>query len=178
MTLSFVLGAAVAGLAALCYAELASSVPTAGSAYTYAFATLGEIFAWIIGWDLLLEFALGAAVVARGWSGYLANLLGLSPDWFGEDAKVNVGAVAIIAVLTVVAVLGIKESAWLTNLLVCVKVAVCVLVLAVGLFFVKGSNLTPFIPTAKPPRAGRACWSSRSCRRRSAWSSPCTASPA
>jgi APA family basic amino acid/polyamine antiporter len=154
VTLSFVLGAVVAGLAALCYAELASSVPTAGSAYTYAFATLGEIFAWIIGWDLLLEFALGAAVVARGWSGYLANLLGLSPEWFGEDAKVNIGAVVIIAVLTVVAVLGIKESAWLTNLLVCVKVAVCVLVLAVGLFFVKGSNLTPFIPAAKPPEGG------------------------
>jgi APA family basic amino acid/polyamine antiporter len=154
VTLSFVLGAVVAGLAALCYAELASSVPTAGSAYTYAFATLGEVFAWIIGWDLLLEFALGAAVVARGWSGYLANLLGLSPEWFGEDAKVNVGAVVIIAGLTVVAVLGIKESAWLTNVLVCVKVAVCVLVLAVGLFFVKGSNLTPFIPAAKAPEGG------------------------
>ncbi len=154
VTLSFVLGAVVAGLAALCYAELASSVPTAGSAYTYAFATLGEVFAWIIGWDLLLEFALGAAVVSRGWSGYLANLLGLSPDWFGEDAKVNVGAVLIIAVLTVVAVLGIKESAWLTNLLVCVKVAVCVLVLAVGLFFVRSANLTPFIPAARAPESG------------------------
>ena len=151
VTLSFVIGAVVAGLAALCYAELASSVPTAGSAYTYAFATLGEIFAWIIGWDLLLEFALGAAVVSRSWSGYLANLLGLSPEWFGEDATVNVGAVLIIAVLTVVAVVGIKESSWLTNLLVLVKVAVCVLILAVGVFFVKGSNLTPFVPTAQPP---------------------------
>ncbi|GAB3375160.1 APC family permease [Amycolatopsis echigonensis] len=151
VTLSFVIGAVVAGLAALCYAELASSVPTAGSAYTYAFATLGEIFAWIIGWDLLLEFALGAAVVSRSWSGYLANLLGLSPERFGEDATVNVGAVLIIAVLTVVAVVGIKESSWLTNLLVLVKVAVCVLILAVGVFFVKGSNLTPFVPTAQPP---------------------------
>jgi APA family basic amino acid/polyamine antiporter len=154
VTLSFVLGAVVAGLAALCYAELASSVPTAGSAYTYAFATLGEVFAWIIGWDLLLEFALGAAVVSRGWSGYLANLLGLSPEWFGEDAKVNVGAVVIIAVLTVVAVLGIKESAWLTNVLVVVKVAVCVLILAVGVFFIKGANLTPFIPPSQPAAEG------------------------
>ncbi|MDT8914129.1 amino acid permease [Amycolatopsis sp. PS_44_ISF1] len=154
VTLSFVLGAVVAGLAALCYAELASSVPTAGSAYTYAFATLGEVFAWIIGWDLLLEFALGAAVVSRGWSGYLANLLGLSPAWFGEDAKVNVGAVLIIAVLTVVAVRGIKESAWLTNLLVVVKVAVCVLILAVGAFFVDRANLTPFIPPAQPAAEG------------------------
>ncbi len=151
VTLSFVLGAVVAGMAALCYAELASSVPTAGSAYTYAFATLGETFAWIIGWDLLLEFALGAAVVSRGWSGYLANLMGLSPEWFGEDAKVNIGAVAIIAVLTVIAVIGIKESARVTNLLVLVKVAVCVLILAVGVFYIRGENLTPFIPPAQPP---------------------------
>ncbi|WP_033291561.1 APC family permease [Amycolatopsis jejuensis] len=151
VTLSFVIGAVVAGLAALCYAELASSVPTAGSAYTYAFATLGELFAWIIGWDLLLEFALGAAVVSRSWSGYLANLLGLSPAWFGEEATVNVGAVLIITVLTVVAVMGIKESAWLTNVLVLVKVAVCVLILAVGVFYVKGANLTPFVPPARPP---------------------------
>ncbi|GHF64836.1 APA family basic amino acid/polyamine antiporter [Amycolatopsis bartoniae] len=150
VTLSFVIGAVVAGLAALCYAELASSVPTAGSAYTYAFATLGEVFAWIIGWDLLLEFALGAAVVSRGWSGYLANLLGLPSQWFGEDATVNVGAVVIIAVLTVVAVLGIRESAWATNVLVIVKVAVCVLILAVGVFFVRSANLTPFIPPAQP----------------------------
>ncbi|NIH79586.1 APA family basic amino acid/polyamine antiporter [Amycolatopsis viridis] len=146
MTLSFVIGAVVAGLAALCYAELASCVPTAGSAYTYAFATLGEVFAWIIGWDLLLEFALGAAVVSRSWSGYLANLLGLPQDWFGEKATVNVGAVVIIAVLTVVAVLGIRESARVTNLLVLVKVAVCVLIVAVGVFFIKGANLTPFVP--------------------------------
>ncbi|NIH88172.1 amino acid permease [Amycolatopsis granulosa] len=150
VTLSFVIGAVVAGLAALCYAELASSVPTAGSAYTYAFATLGEVFAWIIGWDLLLEFALGAAVVSRSWSGYLANLLGLPQDWFGEQAPVNVGAVAILAVLTVVAVLGIRESARVTNLLVLVKVAVCLLIVAVGVFFIKGANLTPFIPPAQP----------------------------
>ncbi|WP_449301430.1 APC family permease [Prauserella oleivorans] len=150
VTLSFVIGAVVAGLAALCYAELASSVPTAGSAYTYAFATLGEVFAWIIGWDLLLEFALGAAVVSRGWSGYLANLLGLPPSLFGEDAVVNIGAVVIIAVLTVVAVLGIRQSSMVTNALVIVKVTVCVLVIGVGAFFVKAANLTPFVPPARP----------------------------
>jgi len=154
VTLSFVIGAIVAGFAALCYAELASSVPTAGSAYTYAFATLGEVFAWIIGWDLLLEFALGAAVVSRGWSGYLANLLGLPQQWFGEEATVNVGAVAIIAILTVIAVLGIRESSRLTNVLVLVKVAVCVLIVAVGVFFIKGANLTPFVPSAQPGEEG------------------------
>ncbi len=150
VTLSFVIGAVVAALAALCYAELASSVPTAGSAYTYAFATLGEVFAWIIGWDLLLEFGLGLAVVSRSWSGYLANLFGLPQGLFGESAPVNIGAVLIIAVLTVVAVIGIRESSRVTNVLVVVKLAVCVLIIAVGLFFVDTANLLPFVPPALP----------------------------
>ncbi|ASR35463.1 amino acid permease [Prauserella marina] len=154
VTLSFAIGAVVAGLAALCYAELASSVPTAGSAYTYAFATLGEVFAWIIGWDLLLEFALGAAVVSRGWSGYLANLFGLPQELFGEDATVNIGAVLIIAALTAVAVLGIRQSAVFTNTLVVVKVAVCLLIIAVGAFSVKAANLTPFVPPSRPAEEG------------------------
>ncbi|MER7081271.1 amino acid permease [Saccharopolyspora kobensis] len=150
VVLSFVIGGVVAALAALCYAELSSAVPTAGSAYTYGYATLGELFAWIIGWDLLLEFALGAAVVSRSWSGYVANLLGLPPEWFGEDATVNVGAILIIAALTAVAVIGIRESSWVTNALVVVKVAVCVLVIVAGLFFFNGANLDPFVPPAQP----------------------------
>ncbi|RKT87770.1 basic amino acid/polyamine antiporter, APA family [Saccharopolyspora antimicrobica] len=150
VVLSFVIGGVVAALAALCYAELSSAVPTAGSAYTYGYATLGELFAWIIGWDLLLEFALGAAVVSRSWSGYVANLLGLPPEWFGEDATVNVGAILIIAALTVIAVIGIRESSWVTNALVVVKVAVCVLVIVAGLFFFNGANLDPFVPPAQP----------------------------
>ena len=154
VTLSFLVGAVVAGLAAVCYAELASSVPTAGSAYTYAFTTLGEVFAWIIGWDLLLEFGLGLAVVSRSWSGYLAELFGLPTAWFGEDATVNIGAVAIIAILTVVAVAGIRESSRLTNLLVLVKLAVCLLIVAVGVFYVNPDNLTPFVPPAQPPEGG------------------------
>lgn len=155
VTLSFVIGAVVAALAALCYAELASSVPTAGSAYTYAFATLGELFAWIIGWDLLLEFGLGLAVVSRSWSSYLANLFGLPQVLFGETAPVNIGAVLIIGVLTVVAILGIRESSRLTNVLVVVKLAVCVLIIGVGVFFIDAANLTPFIPPAVPlPEGG------------------------
>jgi len=148
---------AVAGLvslfAALCYAEMASTVPTAGSAYTYAYATIGEVFAWIIGWDLILEFALGAAVVARGWSGYLANLFHLPPDLFTEAAKVNIGAIGITIVLGIVAMIGVKESARVTNTLVVVKVAVCLFVVVAGLFFVRSANLTPFIPTARPVSA-------------------------
>ncbi|WP_249123875.1 amino acid permease [Saccharopolyspora erythraea] len=154
VVLSFVIGGVVAALAAVCYAELTSAVPTAGSAYTYAYATIGEVFAWIIGWDLLLEFALGAAVVSRSWSGYVSNLLGLPPEYFGEDATVNVGAMLIIAVLTVVAVAGIRESAWVTNALVVVKVSVCVLVVVAGLFFVRGANLVPFVPPAQPAEEG------------------------
>ncbi|MFC7340105.1 amino acid permease [Saccharopolyspora griseoalba] len=153
VVLSFLIGGIVAALAALCYAELAASVPTAGSAYTYAYATLGELFAWIIGWDLVLEFSLGVAVVARSWSGYVANLLGLPGEFFGEDAPVNLGAVLIIAVLAAVAVAGIRESSWLTNGLVVIKVSVCALVVVAGLFFFNGANLDPFVPPAQPPEA-------------------------
>lgn len=146
VVISFLIAGAVALLAALCYAELASAVPTAGSAYSYAYATLGEIIAWIIGWDLLLEFVLGSSVVARGWSGYLQNLFDLPTSLFGEESDVNLGAVFIVAVLAVVAVTGVKQSAWLTNVLVVVKVAVCLFVVVAGAFFVKAANLSPFVP--------------------------------
>jgi basic amino acid/polyamine antiporter, APA family len=149
---SFALAGVVSLLAALCYAELSSAVPTAGSAYTYAYATIGEVFAWIIGWDLVLEFALGAAVVARGWSGYLASLSDRVPtSLFGETAPVNVGAVLIVLVLGVIAFVGIRESKWLTNALVVIKVTVCLFVILLGAFYVKTANWVPFIPHSKPP---------------------------
>ena len=154
VVISFLVAGVVSVLAALCYAELASSVPTAGSAYTYAYATLGEPIAWIIGWDLVLEFALGASVVARGWSGYLGDLLHLPTSLFGEKSVVNAGAMLIVAILAVVAVVGIRESARVTNTLVLIKVSICVFVIVAGLFFIKGSNLTPFVPASKPVAAG------------------------
>jgi APA family basic amino acid/polyamine antiporter len=154
VVLSFAIAGLVSLLAALCYAEMAAAVPTAGSAYTYAYATIGEIFAWIIGWDLILEFALGAAVVARGWSGYLQELFDLPTSLFGEDAPVNVGAVAIVAVLAVVAIVGIRESARVTNTLVVIKVAVCAFIIVAGAFFVKSANLTPFVPASQPVKEG------------------------
>jgi APA family basic amino acid/polyamine antiporter len=155
VVLSFAIAGVVAVLAALCYAELAASVPTAGSAYSYAYATVGELIAWIIGWDLFLEFALGAAVVARGWSGYVGNLLDLPPNLFGEEGTtVNVGAALIVVLLTIVAALGIRESARVTSALVIVKVAVCVFVIVAGAWFVRGANLTPFIPPARPADGG------------------------
>ncbi|TFV67039.1 UNVERIFIED_ORG: amino acid permease [Bacillus sp. AZ43] len=154
VVVSFAIAGVVALLAALCYAELAASVPTAGSAYSYAYATVGELIAWIIGWDLFLEFALGAAVVARGWSGYVGNLLDLPESMFGEESTVNLGAALIVVVLTVVAALGIRESARVTNVLVVVKVAVCVFVVVAGVWFVRGANLTPFVPAGRPSEGG------------------------
>ncbi|MGK5682842.1 amino acid permease [Actinoplanes sp. URMC 104] len=156
VTVSFVLAGIASLLAALCYAELASSVPTAGSAYTYAYATMGEIFAWIIGWDLVLEFALGAAVVARGWSGYLAELFNLPTTLFGEDSVVNVGAIFITLLLGAVATVGIRQSSRVTNVLVVVKVAICLFVVVAGLFFVKTANLAPFVPPARPADEGES----------------------
>lgn len=150
VTLSFAIAGVVALLAALSYAELAAAVPTAGSANTYAYATIGELVAWIIGWDLVLEFALGAAVVSRGWSGYLAALLALPPSLFGEQATVNIGAMAVVLLLGGVAALGIRQSALLTNALVVLKVAICVFIIAVGAFLVRAANLDPFVPPAVP----------------------------
>jgi APA family basic amino acid/polyamine antiporter len=151
---SFLIAGAVALLAALCYAELASAVPTAGSAYTYAYATLGEPVAWIIGWDLILEFALGASVVSRGWSGYLGDLFGLPTTFFGEESVINLGAMGIVAVLGVIAVVGIRESARVTNTLVFIKVAICAFIVIAGLFFVKASNLSPLVPASQPAPEG------------------------
>lgn len=154
--IAFLIAGVVSLLAALCYAELAAAVPTAGSSYTYAYTTIGEIFAWIIAWDLILEFALGAAVVARGWSGYLQDSFGLPTSVFGEESTVNLGAVLIVAILGTVAALGIRESKWVTNLLVVIKVSVCIFVIVAGIFFVKAANYTPFIPPAQPDNSAKS----------------------
>ncbi|WP_231123154.1 APC family permease [Nocardioides sambongensis] len=154
VVISFLIAAAVSLLAALCYAELAAAVPTAGSSYTYAYSTMGEIFAWIIAWDLILEFALGGAVVARGWSGYMAGVFDLPDKWFAEEGSVvNLGAIAIVVLLGWVAMRGIRESKWVTNGLVVVKVVVCLFVIAVGAFYVDTGNWVPFIPEPQPSDA-------------------------
>ncbi|WP_413759347.1 amino acid permease [Streptomyces sp. MMBL 11-3] len=163
VALAFVVAGVVCALAALCYAEFASTVPVAGSAYTFSYASLGELPAWIIGWDLVLEFALGTAVVAVGWSGYIASLLdnagwhlpaALSgregADGFGFDIL----AAALVLVLTAVLVVGTKLSARVTAVVVAIKVTVVLVVIIAGAFFVKGDNYDPFIPEAKPVEAG------------------------
>jgi APA family basic amino acid/polyamine antiporter len=159
VAISFVIAGIVCGLAALCYAEFASTVPVAGSAYTFSYATLGELVAWIIGWDLVLELALGAATVAVGWSGYLNQLLGdlgisLPTSIAGEEATVNIPAIVIVAIMTGVLILGIKLSSRVTSVIVAIKVAIVLLVIVVGIFYVKASNYTPFVPPAQPSETG------------------------
>lgn len=145
---SFLIAALVCALAAMCYAEFASTVPVAGSAYTFSYATLGEIVAWIIGWDLALELALGAAVVSRGWSAYFQHLLELPTTLFGDKAVVDLGAIFIVVALTVLAVVGTKLSSRVLGVLVVVKIAVVLFVIALGAFYIKAANYSPFIPKA------------------------------
>ena len=158
---------AVAGItcifAALCYAEFASMAPVAGSAYTYAYTTLGELFAWIIGWDLVLEYAVGAATVANGWSGYFQSVLAKfkinfpeafsSSPWVYKDGHFvatesyfNLPAVIIVAIMTAILVKGIRESAGFNALMVFIKVAAVLFVIFVGMFYIHPENYTPFAP--------------------------------
>src|SRR5436190_5447320 len=159
IALSFVAAGIACGLAALCYAEFASTVPVAGSAYTFSYATLGELVAWIIGWDLVLELALGAATVSVGWSGYLNQLLGdlgipLPTSIAGETATVNIPAIFIALLMTGVLMLGIKLSSRVTSVIVAIKVAIVLMVIVVGVFYIKAANYTPFVPPAQPTKTG------------------------
>ncbi|HEX2073112.1 MAG TPA: amino acid permease [Geodermatophilus sp.] len=159
VALSFVIAGVVCGLAAICYAEFASTVPVAGSAYTFSYATFGELVAWIIGWDLVLELALGAATVSVGWSGYLNQLLtdigiGLPSSIAGENAVVNIPAMVIALVMAGVLILGIKLSSRVTAVIVVIKVAIVLLIIAVGVFLVRAANYTPFVPPAEPAAPG------------------------
>jgi basic amino acid/polyamine antiporter, APA family len=165
LILSYAVAGLVCVLAALCYAEFAWMVPVAGSAYTYAYATLGELFAWIIGWDLILEYAVASATVADGWSGYFQNLIGVfgwevphivagpvvvyDPEvgrLVATGSILNLPAVLIVGLITIVLVVGIKESAGVNTSLVIVKVAAVVFVIVVGAFFVNPDNWRPFAP--------------------------------
>src|SRR5215212_4673810 len=168
--LSFVAAAVACGLAGLCYAEMASTVPVAGSAYTYSYATMGEFAAWIIGWDLILEYAMGAATVGVGWSGYFVSLLDylgihLPPAitsaplrfcstadvtngvahcahvaWNSTGSLVNLPAMAIVLLATTILVIGIEESAKVNNLIVILKISVVLLFLAFGWRYVTPAN--------------------------------------
>ena len=153
IVVSFLLAGVVCALAAMAYAEFASTVPVAGSAYTFSYATLGEFVAWVIGWDLLLELALGAAVVSRGWSAYAQNLFGLPTTIAGDHATVDLAAIFIVVAMATLITFGTKLSGRFTGILVMVKVAVVLFVIVAGLFFVKAANYHPFVPASQPSTA-------------------------
>ncbi len=149
---SFIIAAFCCSLAALCYAEFASTVPVSGSAYTFSYATLGEFVAWIIGWDLLLEMLLGASVVAQGWSAYLQALLerlGVEiPAAVAYGSHFDLPAFVLVATLTVLITIGIKESLRVNLVLVAVKLFVVLFVIFAGLSFINKDNYRPFLPEA------------------------------
>ena len=164
IVLSMVLAGFASALAGLCYAEFASTVPIAGSAYTYGYATLGEFIAWIIGWDLILEYALGAATVAVGWSGHLTAFLhdfvGISfpaslaaapctlinAPGCSPEAIFNLPAVLITIAVTILITIGVKESANVNTVIVIVKVGVVIVVILGGAAYINSANWHPFIP--------------------------------
>jgi APA family basic amino acid/polyamine antiporter len=168
IVLSFILAGSGCLFAGLCYAEFASMIPIAGSAYTYSYATLGEFFAWIIGWDLVLEYLFGASTVAVGWSGYFVSFMRsigvtLPTEWtqapFAYTAAegltrtgaiLNIPAIFLIAVLTTLLVIGVRESAGFNNIVVAIKVAIIFMVIGFGFSAVNADNWSPFIP----PNAG------------------------
>jgi APA family basic amino acid/polyamine antiporter len=160
VTLAFILAAVGCAFAGLCYAEFASMIPISGSAYTYSYATMGELVAWVIGWDLVLEYAVGAATVAIAWSEYANRVLQFvgmeipyqwyhspfetSPD--GVTGIMNIPAIVILAILSGLLIRGISESAWVNNLIVILKVSIVLAVIFVGWGFINPANHTPFIP--------------------------------
>jgi APA family basic amino acid/polyamine antiporter len=155
LVLSMIISAVGCAFAGLCYAEFAAMVPVAGSAYTYAYATVGELFAWIIGWDLILEYALSVSTVAVGWSGYFVSFardLGITipaalaaPPGAGPGVF-NLPAAVIVLLVSALLVIGIKQSADTNTLLVGIKAAVLVVFVAAGAAYINRDNLTPFIP--------------------------------
>jgi APA family basic amino acid/polyamine antiporter len=171
LILSFVITAVACGFAALCYAEFAAMVPISGSAYTYSYATLGELVAWIIGWDLIIEYAVGNVAVAISWANYFKTFLsgfGLHiPDWISTDFRTsgkipglfesaphlfgipivfNLPAVGIVALITIILVIGIRGSSRMTTIMVIIKLIVLGIFVAVGVSYVKPENWTPFAP--------------------------------
>lgn len=165
VVLSFIVAGIACAFAGLCYAEFASMIPIAGSAYTYAYSTLGEFIAWIIGWDLILEYLFGASTVAVGWSGYVVSFLNdisiqiphslssaplaydtITHTWSTTGAMMNFPAVFIVGVMTTLLVVGIKESANFNNIIVVLKVVVILLFVGFGAAYVNAENWTPFIP--------------------------------
>jgi basic amino acid/polyamine antiporter, APA family len=175
IVISFILSAFGCALAGLCYAEFASMIPVSGSAYTYGYATMGELIAWIIGWDLILEYLFGAATVAVGWSGYVVSFLkdigihlpariSQSPFVYNTSGMHSTGAIMnfpaffVVGLMTTLLVIGIRESAKFNNMIVLIKVSVILLFIGFGIAHIHPSNWTPFIP-ANTGKWGEFGWS-------------------
>ena len=162
LSISFLISAIVCMFVALCYTEFASMIPISGSAYSYAYTTVGELLAWFIGWNLVLEYIFGASLVAVGWSGYVVSFLKdwgivIPPElssapldyhegWIQTGAIINLPSVFIVALITTVLVFGIKESVRFNNIIVIVKIAVILLFIGFGLSHINTDNYIPFIP--------------------------------
>jgi APA family basic amino acid/polyamine antiporter len=156
LVLSFILSGLACVFAALCYAEFASSVPVSGSAYTYSYATFGEMMAWLLGWDLILEYGVAASAVAAGWSGYFQGLLAgfgielphalTSAYDPSKGTFIDVPAIVIVLLITFLLTQGVRKSARFNAVMVVIKVAVILLFIAVGVWYVKPENWTPFMP--------------------------------
>jgi APA family basic amino acid/polyamine antiporter len=156
VVLSFVVAAIGCAFAGMCYSEFSTMIPIAGSAYTYAYATMGELLAWIIGWDLVLEYAVGAATVSVSWSSYVVRLLArfnitlpeslTNCPWDTPAGLINLPAVFIILVISTLLIIGISESARVNAIIVVVKVSIVIVVIAIGFAYVNPANYTPFIP--------------------------------
>jgi APA family basic amino acid/polyamine antiporter len=166
VTISFIIAAVGCAFAGLCYAEFASIIPIAGSAYTYSYATMGEIVAWIIGWALVLEYALGAATVSISWSEYINNLVGhrIPYEWCHSPMEsaimngihhhgiINLPALVILLLLSLLLIKGTQESATVNTIIVVLKVAIVLVFIAIGWGFIKAANHTPYmIPANAPP---------------------------
>jgi basic amino acid/polyamine antiporter, APA family len=153
--ISFLIAATTCGLAALCYAEFASMLPVAGSAYTFSYATFGEFLAWTIGWNLVLELAIGGAVVAKGWSSYLDTVFLLPSGTVALGSlKLDWGALLIVALVATLLALGTKLSSQFSAVVTTIKVLVVVMIVVVGAFYIKAANYSPFIPPAEVNQAG------------------------
>jgi basic amino acid/polyamine antiporter, APA family len=153
--ISFLIAAITCGLAALCYAEFASMLPVAGSAYTFSYATFGEFLAWTIGWNLVLELAIGGAVVAKGWSSYLSTIFGLPSSTIDLGSfKLDWGSLLIVALVAILLALGTKLSSHFSAVVTTIKVSVVLLVIVVGAFYIKTANYSPFIPSPQADHAG------------------------
>src|SRR5437762_3351586 len=171
LILSFIVTGIACGFAALCYAEFAAMIPVSGSAYTYAYATLGEFIAWIIGWDLIIEYAVGNVAVAISWANYFKTLVGgfgiNIPDWLSTDYRTasripglfekaphlfgvpivyNILAIGIVAAITIVLVIGIRESAMMNSTMVLLKLIVLGFFVVVGWSYMKSENFHSFLP--------------------------------